>query len=290
MHRDRVVQQFGETPLEIARVVLVIDVVSHIPVAPDPNLPALDGQSMSRHQLLDAAEQRCLAERVLKRQILGERRRFGVDLGQERQQRLRFRGEHEQVADDGVVERFDAEAVARAEQRLPPLVPDRERKHAAQLIEAVAAVAVIGGEDRLGVGGRAEIPAMPEQLAQFDVVVDLAIIGDRRWPRCEHRLLRGIAQVDDREAAMDKSGNTRRAGPSAAAIRPAMRDQPVQCREPRIEPRDRPAVERNDTCYAAHQLTSRQAETEKTRPHIPRLMMRHSEKSTGRRPSIISAT
>ena len=95
MQSDDVVEQLDQAALEVSRIVLVIDVVANVPVAPDAHPAILDGQRMARHQLLDAAKQRGLAERVLEGQILGKRRRIGLDFGQERQQRLRLGGEDE---------------------------------------------------------------------------------------------------------------------------------------------------------------------------------------------------
>ena len=123
MNIDRVVEQFGEAVLEIPGAVIEIDLVADVPIAPDSHLAILDGQCMARQQLFDAAEQRLVADRVLKGQILGQRLRIGGDLRQERQQRLRFRGKDEEIADDRVIERLDAEAITGAKQPLVAFVP-----------------------------------------------------------------------------------------------------------------------------------------------------------------------
>ena len=151
MHRDRVVEQLNQAALEIALVMLEIDVVADVPVSPNLDLPLLDGQRMARQQLLHAAKQRRFANRVLERQVFGQCRRVGFDLRQKRHQRLGFRGKHKQIADCRVVERLDPEPVTGAEQRLAAVVPDCEGEHAAQTVEAVGAVTLVSGENAFGV-------------------------------------------------------------------------------------------------------------------------------------------
>ena len=94
---------------------LEIDVIPDVPVPPYRDLPVFDRQRVPGQQLLDAAEQRGLADRVLERQVFGERGRIGVDLRQKRHQGLCLRRKYEEVADDRVIERLDTEPVARAE-------------------------------------------------------------------------------------------------------------------------------------------------------------------------------
>ena len=117
------VQQFDEPVLEVARAVVVIDFVMDIPVAPDPYCPVFDSEEVAGRQLLDAAKQRRLADRVLKSQVFSQRGRIALDVGQEWQHRFGLGGEHEEVADDSVIERLDAEAITRAEQTFAGIVP-----------------------------------------------------------------------------------------------------------------------------------------------------------------------
>src|SRR5580704_13030869 len=79
---DRVVEQLGEVSLEISRAVVAVDLVVHVPIPPHAYLAILDGQRMPRQELLDATEQRGLADRVLEGQILGERGGIGFDFRQ----------------------------------------------------------------------------------------------------------------------------------------------------------------------------------------------------------------
>ena len=48
-------------------------------------------------------------------------------------------------------------------------------------------------------------------VAQLEVIVDFAVVGDRRRARRQHRLLRGLAQIDDRQAAVGEPDGACRA-------------------------------------------------------------------------------
>ena len=55
----------------------------------------------------------------------------------------------------GVVERLDPEAIAGQEQLLATLVPDRDREHPVEALDAPRAFLLVEVDDRLGVGVRA---------------------------------------------------------------------------------------------------------------------------------------
>src|SRR4051794_6770552 len=105
MHIDAILEQLDESSFEIALVVLEIDLIVDVPVAPYFDFAILNCERMPRQELLDTAEQRCFANRVLERQIFRERRRIRVDFGQEWNQRFRLGCENEKIADDAVIER-----------------------------------------------------------------------------------------------------------------------------------------------------------------------------------------
>ena len=66
----------------------------------------------------------------------------------------------------------------------------------------------------------------PRQLAhQFEIIVDLAVVGDDRPVRRRHRLVARRRQVDDRKAAMGEAAHVVRRPPGAVTVRPAMRNQ-----------------------------------------------------------------
>src|SRR6266568_7797660 len=136
MHPHRVVEKLHEAVLEITRTVVIVDGVMHIPIAPEPDRSVLYDERVTGQQLLDTVEEGGLTDRVLKCQIFGERFRIAVDLGQKRQQRLRLRREHEQIALASIVKRLYAEPVARTEQALAAVIPDREGKHPATVVDA----------------------------------------------------------------------------------------------------------------------------------------------------------
>ena len=136
MHLDRILHQFLEPSHEIGRRVVEIDIVFDVPVAPDFDAAVLHHQHLPGQKLLDAAEKRLLADCVLECQIFCERASIRFDRGQKRHQRFGFRGEVKPILDDGVIERLDTKAVARAQQSAPALVPQRESKHASQLHQA----------------------------------------------------------------------------------------------------------------------------------------------------------
>ena len=82
-------------------------------------------------------------------------------------------------------------------------------------------------------------PMRRQALAQLKVIVDLAVVGDHGRSGRRHRLVRRRAQIDDREPAMAEAqmrAVMRR--PGATPVRTAMRNQPAQYRERRIDVAD----------------------------------------------------
>ena len=102
-----------------------------------------------------------------------------------RQNRFQLGGEDEEIADDRVVERFDAETVAR-DQRAPAFRPRRRgRTSPTARRKLVLDLLVEVGED-LGVAAAAEaVAAIAELAANGVVVVELAVLDrpDRSRPR-----------------------------------------------------------------------------------------------------------
>ena len=125
-----------------------------------------------------------------------------LDVGTGSRSGLQLRAETEPSAALGVVERLDAQAVAR-EQELPlPRVPEREGEHAAQPLDAARPELLVEVHDDLGVGRRREAVAARHELApQLAVVVDLAVEDDPdRAVLVGDRLLAGL-EVDDGQPA-----------------------------------------------------------------------------------------
>ena len=104
----------------------------------------------------------------------------------------------------GVIQRLDAEGIAREEQFLFALVPDAEREHAAQRVHHRRAALCVQVQQDFGVRLRAEGVALGLQFApQLAIVVDFPVVGDRQASvGGGHGLRAGLGQVDDREAAV----------------------------------------------------------------------------------------
>ena len=238
MERHALVEQLDEAVLEVARAVVEVDLVGDVPIAPNLEFAVFDQHRMAGRQLFDALEERLVADAVLEHEIFGESRGIGRDFRQERQERLRFGGEHHLRADHRVIKRLDAEAIARAEKALRLRVPQGKGEHAAQLLQALDAPARIGREQDFGVAGRAVVPMRRQCPLQFEVVVDFAVVGDDRARRIGHRLLPGVGQIDDGEAAMRQSDLARRRRPDALAIGAAMGNQLGHDFEPALQPLD----------------------------------------------------
>src|SRR5207247_9244703 len=91
----------------------------------------------------------------------------------EREQALDLGGQGEQPAGRVVVvDRLDAEVVARAEQRLATRVPDGEREIAEQTLWAALAPAFVRREDQRGIGDRGSRFGYVERPDQLGAVRD----------------------------------------------------------------------------------------------------------------------
>ena len=123
-----------------------------------------------------------------------------------------------------VVQRLDAETVARKEQGLAALVPQREGEHAAEALDARRAPRFPRVHDDLGVAARAEHVAERLQFGhQRPVVVDLAVVDDDHTAvLVEERLLAG-REIDDGQAPMAEADTRRDVQPAlvgAAVVLP----------------------------------------------------------------------
>src|SRR6185503_11507991 len=94
---------------------------------------------------------------------------------------LDFRREHDLLAVGPLVERLDAETIARGHQAPARPVVDHERPHAVETADAIEPPLVVGAQEHFGVAARAEaITVLNELFAELEVVVDLAIEDDRQ--------------------------------------------------------------------------------------------------------------
>ena len=165
-------------------------------------------------------------------------------------QRLRLRGEGEILRRLGVVERLDAEGIARQHQPPGGRVVQGDRVHAAQMAGEIEAVAAIKVQRQFAIGLRREA-ALGKFAAQLDVIVDLGIGDERRAARLVERLVAG-RQIDDREAHLQHADIARAVMP--VAIRPAMRQR--RAHRAQQAARRGVAVLRHDAGDAAHQPTT----------------------------------
>ena len=118
-----------------------------------------------------------------------------LDLGGERE---------EPVGREPVVERLDAEPVARGKDRPGLAVVEHEREHAVEPVQAVPPPLGVGVEEHLGVGAGVKGMAGGLELgAQLAVVVDLAVVDDPvAAVGRAHRLVAGRREVEDGEPAV----------------------------------------------------------------------------------------
>jgi hypothetical protein len=155
-----------------------------------------------RRQLLRAGINGARLGHITEREVLvdGERVELAPE-GRMRQERLQLGAEHEQaVRKLRVMKRLDPEAVAREEQGLAITVPQREREHAPEALDALLAPLLPGVNDHLGIALRAEDVAQGRELGdQRLVVVDLAVEDHHDAAvLVVERLLSG-GEVDDRK-------------------------------------------------------------------------------------------
>ena len=209
--------------LEVLRRVVEVDVVVDLPVPLRLDPPAAYAQQVAGQQFAHALEERLAGQAELECEVVLESIEVGADSGQERQQRLGLGREVEDVADLRVVERLDPEPVARAQQLLLDLIPERIRKHPPQAIERAGAPAIMCAQHNLGVAVGPEGASQLEP--QLGIVVDLAVVGDPAACVVPHRLVAGRGRVDDAQAPMAEADMAALVYPDARVVRTAMSDE-----------------------------------------------------------------
>ena len=140
-----------------------------IPVALDRDLALRPGHAMRRRQFGDPGEHAFRPGAVAQRQI-------GVDPGEiglarhqwAFQQRLDLGGKDQAAVRSVVVDRLDPEPVARDQDAVAAHVVQRERKHAAQMIDTGVTVVLVQMHDDFGIGIGAEAMAARFELASAD--------------------------------------------------------------------------------------------------------------------------
>ena len=153
-----------------------------------------------------------------------------------------------------VIERLDAEPVARQNDAAGVALPYREREHAVKAFDAARSPFRIGFEDDFSVALREKAIALGRKLgAQFAKIVDAAVEDDGEAEfRIDHRLLRCGGKIDDAEPAMTERHAILRE--CAAGVRPA---RPHLLRHRRERTARNVAIKRHLTANAAHFIMSR---------------------------------
>ena len=146
----------------------------------DRDRAVLEDQRVAGQQAVNALEERLRARHVARAEHLGQHAFVGLGADQAAlEDRLDLRSEQQPVAGRRPVERLDAEAIAHEQQPAARRVPDREREHAAQVLDAAVAPLFVGVDDGLGVRPGAIAMAGASRLAaDLGVVVDLAVEDD----------------------------------------------------------------------------------------------------------------
>ena len=191
------------------------------PVAPVRELAAGEDERMPGLELLHVPVDAPRRRNVLALEV--ERDRREIELAAHRgvlEQRLQLRAEREHAAVPVVVERLHAEMVAREEERLLALVPEREREHARDPVEHALAPLLPGVDEHLGVAvGVERVPGRRELAAQALEVVDLAVEHHHHGAVLVEERLRAAGEVDDAQAAVaetDAPGDVEALGVGAA--------------------------------------------------------------------------
>ncbi len=196
--------------------------IVHVPIAHYPRRAVLEHQQMAGRHLPDAGEER--SSRVVNEEEMLIERVFvpvGGQAGGE--ERLGF-GREEQAGGAGAVEeRLDAEAIAARHEPRAHIVPDDERKLAAQIVDGVETALFVEMDHDLAVAAAVKAMAARGEIVHDPLVAIEFAIDDRRdlAGLVEQRL--GAARwIDDAQARVCQQRVAAWAAPRSLAVRPAM--------------------------------------------------------------------
>src|SRR5581483_1519886 len=161
----------------------------------------------SRHELVDPAEESFVAGDEPIRQEFRKHRFVEFRAKRARgEDRLDLRRENDFLIGNRVIQRLDAEPVAREQQPPLLLVPDRESEHSLKFLHAALAFFFIEMKNRLGIAARAvHVTGRFENWTKSGVVINFAVVGDPyRLVFVRHRLV-AAGEVYDRESAMTEA-------------------------------------------------------------------------------------
>src|SRR5207248_195617 len=113
-------------------------------------------QDVAGKQFMDVLEKRFALQAKLEGQVVVQAGQIRLDVIEEWQEGLDFRGKIEGVSHAGVVKGFDAEPITRAKELLVGIIPQGESKHAPEVVDTGLVPLAIAEQDRFGVGIRAK--------------------------------------------------------------------------------------------------------------------------------------
>ena len=139
-------------------------------------------EGLARSELTDSFYDRIGARHIEQRQKICDGLRTNPPIRQTFQQRRQFRRKEYAMSSarmprlDGIVERFDSQAIADQQNELPLSIPDGIGKHASQPIDPLWPLLFIEMHQDFGVTVGLKAMAFPDQLlAKFAIVVDLPV-------------------------------------------------------------------------------------------------------------------
>ncbi len=151
-----------------------------------------------------------------------------------------------------VVQRLDAEPVARQQQPSALPIPQRERKHSLQALDAALSFCLVQVQNGLGVAASAvAVTTLFERGPKGGVIVDFAVVDDPNRPVLVGHRLPAAEHVHDREPAHPQAH--RSLDPEALAVRPAVAQHVPHPRETRLV-HGFPLVQFDDPHDSAHAL------------------------------------
>ncbi len=147
-----------------------------IPIPMRGDTRRLGDQIMAGQEFAHSLKQRFFPRQVVERQKLSNRRHVHLPAnGWIGKDGFQLRGEPQGAAVVEIVQRLDAHAVARHEQSASLRVPNGERKHPAELLDALGTLVLVQMHDDFRVGLRAKhVPPLDQPLPEFLKVVNLA--------------------------------------------------------------------------------------------------------------------
>ena len=217
------VQLLGQLGVRTREVVALLG-EAPVPVHRLPHMAVFQRQPVAGRDFKNALKQGVgAARRPEGEDLIQRRRRDAGRFRQQGQQRLDFRSEQQPLALAGVEQRQDADPIPNQQQALAVGVPQRDGELAVQVLHEIVAILLVGMDDDLGVAVGAEpVPRFQQDLAQLDVIENLAVERDPDGPVLVGHGLSAAGEVDDAQAGVAQTDPTVGIEVDAAVIRTAV--------------------------------------------------------------------